>query len=56
MNRFGDLIDFTLCVALALVSLAATIWLYAQLIAFDSDASCTAIVHRTLAAAGVGGA
>ena len=55
MTRFADLIDFTPCAALVVVSLAATIWISAQPIAFGSDSGWIALVRMALAAAGPGG-
>ncbi len=49
----SDLIDFALCALLALISLAAMTWFWADLIAFGSDIGWSATLRAALAALGM---
>jgi len=50
MSRFANLIDFALCAALVVVSLAATAWVSAELMAFGSVSRWTTFLGTALTA------
>jgi hypothetical protein len=53
MSRLANLIDLALCAAFVVVSLAAMVWVSAELIAFGSNSTWTATSTAALTALGL---